>query len=418
MDLATLIVLGFTAAAIIFGMLFGFMRGRNRAFLRLVLVILCVVLSVVLKDTFVSAAMDFDIGGTTINEIINEELMSGEEKLPAQLQDLVYTLMEIIVGLVGFFLMFIVFRIVSWMIIFPIAKIFVRKGKKKGVLFGGFIGAIQGVVIALVICAPVSGIMTQVNKLSEMKVDGEQVLKLPEEIGIQGYVDSTACKVYNTAGGWFFDMISTAEDENGNKISIEDTCDIVNTVAGLADTVTDLTDSLDSMSVAATPQEQVTSIKNVGNSLIEIGNSINGLSGDAKNVVQNVMDSVKDMVAPEGEEIDDALASALDNLDINSLDLVSVGEAMNGIASYIEKTSDEFESTEPVTQEEINDIVNGFANNTFILDIIVSDSSDVPQIIEADDDMKAMFETAVESTSISDEYKESLRKLLGLSVAQ
>ena len=115
---------------------------------------------------------------------------------------------------------------------------------------------------------------------------------------------------------------------------------------------------------------------------------------------------------------DDALASALDNLDINSLDLVSVGEAMNGIASYIEKTSDEFESTEPVTQEEINDIVNGFANNTFILDIIVSDSSDVPQIIDADDDMKSMFETAVESTSISDEYKESLRKLLGLSVAQ
>lgn len=418
MDLATLIVLGFTAAAIIFGALFGLMRGRNRAILRLVLIVLSVILAVVLKDVLASAIMDFKIDGTSINEMISEELMKSGEKLPEQIQDLIFTLVEIVIGLVVFFLLFIVIRLISWMIIFPIAKIFVHKGEKKRALWGGLIGALQGVVIALVICAPASGIMTQLDKLSEMKVDGKEMIELPEEIGIQGYVDSTACKVYNTAGGWFFDMISTAEDENGNKISIEDTCDIVNTVAGLADTVTDLTDSLDSMSVAATPQEQVTSIKNVGNSLIEIGNSINGLSGDAKNVVQNVMDSVKDMVAPEGEEIDDALASALDNLDINSLDLVSVGEAMNGIASYIEKTSDEFENTEPVTQEEINDIVNGFANNTFILDIIVSDSSDVPQIIDADDDMKSMFETAVESTSISDEYKESLRKLLGLSVAQ
>ena len=130
------------------------------------------------------------------------------------------------------------------------------------------------------------------------------------------------------------------------------------------------------------------------------------------------MDSVKEMIAPEGEELPGEIASVIDNLNINDLDLVSVGEAMNGIASYIEKTSDEFESSEPVTQEEINDIVNGFANNTFIIDLLASDSSDVPQIIEAEDDMLAMFESAIENSSATDEYKDTLKKLFGLSVTQ
>lgn len=418
MNLASSIVLGITAAALILGALLGLARGRNRSILRLLLVLVSVILAVALRGTVVTAVMDYEIDGTTLHDTIANELMSGEAEIPEQIQDLVFTLVEIILGLVVFFVLFFVIKFLTWLIIFPIAKIFVRKGKHKGSLTGALVGAVQGLVVAFVICVPISGILVQVDKLSNMEIKGEKAFDLPEEAGIASYVNSTPCKLYNATGEWFFDMISTAKDTNGNKVSIKDTCDIVTTVAGIANTVTKLSDNIESMSVAATPDQQISSIKNIGDSLIEIGNSVDNLSSDAKNIVQGVMDSVKEMVASEGEELPDELASAIDSIDINNLDLVSVGEAMNGIATYIEKTNPEFENNEPVTQDDINNIVNGFANNAFIIDIFVADSEDIPQIIEADEGMKAMFESAINDSSASAEHKETLKQMFGLISAQ
>ena len=85
------------------------------------------------------------------------------------------------------------------------------------------------------------------------------------------------------------------------------------------------------MSVASTQEEQIASIKSVANTLIEIGGSVNGLSSDAKVVVQEVLDSVKEMITTDGEELPTELENAIDNIDINKLDLVAVGESMNGI---------------------------------------------------------------------------------------
>ena len=121
------------------------------------------------------------------------------------------------------------------------------------------------------------------------------------------------------------------------------------------------------------------------------------------------------MMTIEGEQLPSELESAIDSIDINNLDLVSVGEAMNGIASYIEKTNDEFDNSEPITQGEVNDIVNGFANNAFIIDVIASDASEIPQIISADESTASMFESAVNNSTASPEHKETLKKLFGLT---
>ena len=412
------IVLGITAVTLILGALLGFMRGRNRSILRLGLVLLSVILAVALRGAVVSAIMDLEIGGTSLHDSLTQAFMSGEAEIPAQIQDLIFTLIEIIIGLVTFFILFFIIKFLTWAIVFPIAKIFVHNGENKHALTGAIIGAVQGLIVAFVICVPVSGIFVQVDKLSNMEIAGERAFELPEEIGIESYVDSVPCKIYNTTGGWFFDMISTAKDANGNKVSIRDTCDIVSTVAGIANTITQLSDNLQSMSVASTPEEQITSIKNIGNSLIDIGNSVDGLSSDAKDIVQGVMDSVKEMITTDEEALPEDLESALDSLDINNLDLVSVGEAMNGMATYIEKTSGEFDNSEPITQEEVDDIVNGFANNTFIIDVFASDSSEVPQIIDADESTIAMFDSAVNNSTASPKHKETLRKLFGLTTAQ
>ena len=414
MNLASSIVLGLTAFTILFGALLGLIRGRNRAILRLIFVTVSVILAVALRSTVVSAIMNFEVDGTTLHDTLAQEFMSAEANIPVQIQDLIFTLIEVILGLIAFFVLFFVIKFITWLIVFPIAKIFVRKGEKKRKLVGALIGAAQGFLIAFVVCAPLSGILVQLNDLSKMEIQGKPAFEIPEEIGVEAYVDSTPCNFYNTTGGWFFDMISTAKDANGNKISIKDTCNIVTTVAGIANTVTKLSDNLESMSVASTPQQQVDSIKNIGDTLIEIGNSVDSLSADAKNVVQGVMDSVKEMITSEGEPLPPDIESAIDNLDINNIDLVSVGEAINGIATYIEKTNSEFDQTdEPITQDEINDIVNGFANNEFIIDLFAADSSEVPQIISADESTMAMFESAINNSSASAQHKETLKKMFG-----
>jgi len=88
---------------------------------------------------------------------------------------------------------------------------------------------------------------------------------------------------------------------------------------------------------------------------------------------------------------------------------------MNGIANYIEKTSDEFDNNEPVTQNDVDQIVNGIAGNDFVFSMI-ADGEDTPTIIEIEDEgHKAMFESAISNSSLSDENKEAMRIMFGLN---
>lgn len=415
MGYITLGVLIFTALALFFGMIFGAMRGSNRAILRLVLVILCVVASIAMRGMVTDIVMDIETGEGTVKELLMESFNEGDSALPESIQALIFSLIEILIGLVAFFVLFIVLRIVSWMIIFPICKIFVKRGARKRAGLGAIVGLLQGAVCAFVICAPVTGIITQVEKIAHVELEGEQLFEIPEEVGTEQYLDSTPGKIYTSIGGWFFNTLTTTTDANGNKISINDTCDIVVTVVGVADTVTSLSDSMDKMaSEEATPQDRIDAMKDIGNKLKNIDGSIDGLSTDAKTIVNEVLSSVKDMVADEGGEVPPEVEEAFNNLNVDNLKLDSAGAAMSGIATYIEKTHDEFENDEPVTQEEVNDIVNGFADNTFILDIL-AEEGDGGSLMEVAEEDKAKFETAFESSSLSEENKDALRNILGMN---
>jgi hypothetical protein len=161
-------------------------------------------------------------------------------------------------------------------------------------------------------------------------------------------------------------------------------------------------------SETATPQEKVDAMKSVGDKLIEAGNSLDGLSEESKEVVNELLDSVKDMVGEEGSgEMDEVL----ENLNLDNLDLVSAGGAINGIATYIEKTSDEFENDEPVNQEEVNAIIGGLADNFTVFGGMLEGGV---TFIEVDSEHAEMFETAIAGTELSAEDKDTLRTLFGL----
>ena len=231
MGYITLGVLGFTALCLFFGFFLGLMRGRNRSVLRLILVILSVVCAVMFKDAVVEILMNYEFEGQTLKTTLSALFTDSDVKIPDSIQTIIFTLVEIVIGVVVFFVLFFVLKFISWFILFPILKIFVRRGKKKRVLLGGLFGLIQGAVVAFVICAPLSGLIVQVNQVSEIELQGKKLFTIPEEIGVSEYVNSTPAKIYGSAGGWFYDLITSKTDEDGKSVSIGSACDVITTVA-------------------------------------------------------------------------------------------------------------------------------------------------------------------------------------------
>ena len=411
MNYITLGIVGLSILLLGTGALYGMSRGLKRSSVRLSLVLISIVLAVLLRKTFVNIFMDISIGGETLNEVLVSALNEGEA-LPPSMQNLVFALVEILIGLVAYFVIFAAINFLTLIIVFPILKIFIKKEEPKRKGFGAIIGLVQGAILAFAFCSPVTGLIIQVDKLSQVKMDGETFIEIPAEIGIDDYVKSFPCKVYDKTGGWFFDLLTTTKTDDGTKVSIEDTVDVVLTVTDIANTATELSDSIDLMTNATTPQEQILAMKNLGDSLIEIGNSIDNLSDDAREMVNGLIDSVKDMLSKEGET-DPALEEALANFDINSIDLSGAGSAMKGIATYIEKTNPEFANNTPVTQADVNLIVNGLAENNFVL-AMISGGEETPVLIDATEHSD-MFISAIEATSISAEDKDVLKAIFGLN---
>lgn len=446
MGYVSLAFLALTGVALLFGTLFGMLRGRNRSILRLILIVICAVTAILLRGVVVDVLMGINIDGETLEETLLAAFNNEEMSLPASMQHLIFAMIEIVVGLISYFVLFFALRIVTWIIIYPICKIFVKKGPKytverkkptrKGVTtktkrqkrkwWGALVGLIQGIVVAFFVLSPATCLIMQVDKISKIQMNGKPLFELPEEIGITEYTDSTLGKIYGAVGGWYFDIITSTTTEEGNKVSINDTIDIVVTVTDIADTVTGLTDSIEKMSnldfngnpTETDIHEAVVAMDDLGNALVEIGSKINDLSEDAKALINDVLEGVKDMI-PEDEADDEEMAEimdALDGLTIQDLDLAGVGNAIKGVAVILDKTEGT-RQTEAIAQTEVTQIINGLASNEFILNLIPDDEPllDVNDIGEGEEaDLVNMFTTAIENLPAG-ESKTKLQFLFGLN---
>ena len=163
----------------------------------------------------------------------------------------------------------------------------------------------------------------------------------------------------------------------------------------------------------ATPQDQVNSMKDIGSKLKDMGSSIDELDEDQKALVDTVISGVKDMIVGEGAQMTPEMEETFNNLSLENIDLASAGEAMVGIANYIEKTNPEFESSEQVTQEDVDGIINGIANNPIIISAITN-GEETAAIVTVDAENQAKFENAISSASVSEADKDNLRRLFGL----
>ena len=405
-------LMGLTILLLVFGFLFGLMRGLNRSILRLGLVIVSAVIAFLARDIIVDIVMDMDTGEGTVREMLLLSLATDSTGMPESIQAIVVALCEITIGLLGFYVLFIVLQFLTWLILFPILKIFVKKGEHKRALLGGAVGAVQGIVIAFLICSPLTGAISQVNRLASIEVDGAYIFEIPEEIGLNDFVKSPTYGLYNATGSWFFDSLTTTKTDDGTNISINDTIDITVAITGVADSVSKFQGAIEEMSKGGSMQEQIGALRNVGDALIEVDEKINGLSGNAKYLVNEVMGSMKDIVGSEG--MDPELEKFLNEFDIESIDMASLGRAINGVASYIEKTDPEFGSHATVTQQEVNDIIGGFADNALLFDLILNSEESI-EIVDIADQYEYLFEEAILSNNkLTERQKTKLLEAFGI----
>lgn len=413
-------IFAFTCLPIVVGGLLGLIRGRNRSILRLVLVVLCAIITVLAIKPIIGIIMGYEVEGLPLKEYLTSMLIQEGAALPQEITNLIFMIVEMILGVVLYFVLFLVLKFITWLILFPILKIFVRKGAKKGVLTGLLFGLLQGVVVAFLICAPVAGFVGQFAKLSNVdlsKIAGEgSSISLPtEELGIDDCLESPIYKVYSSTGNWLFEAISSTTDSKGNNVSLGNTIDVLVTVVEVAGGAQDLAPTIEQLTKeGATAQEKTNALESLGDNLISIGNSINELDDGGKAIINEVIGAVGGLL---GEEVPEEIAGFIESFDVDNIKLASAGEAVKGIASYIEKTTEGFEEFgQEVTQTEVSSIINGLADNSFILDLFAGENADsTPAIVEISDSHAEMFEQAISgNTTLDDNQKEIMRKLLGI----
>jgi serine/threonine protein kinase len=176
----------------------------------------------------------------------------------------------------------------------------VKKGNKRRRLLGMIVGAIQGVVFAFVTCVPVCGLANEINKLSEVEVNGSSII--PVEFNLSELEESQTYKLYNSTGDWFYKLLTSKKTEDGTDVSVSDTIDIVIVTTDVVKETTNLATNLEKVSNAdSTPQDKVDSLKGVGDSLINIGNKIDSLTDSGKELLKDVISGVVSSFVGSGE---------------------------------------------------------------------------------------------------------------------
>lgn len=183
MNYIELAIWGITGSALILGIILGAVRGANRSVLRLVLVLICVVAAYFARESLTNLVLEIKVGENTVQDtLIN---MLGPDF--AELGGTVIILVSVLASVLIFILTFYLLKFLTWLIVFPLCKLFVKKGKNKHPVLGGLIGLVQGAVVALCICIPLSGLVAQTHKLMASVGEAQDAFANVESDGNYAY---------------------------------------------------------------------------------------------------------------------------------------------------------------------------------------------------------------------------------------
>ncbi len=409
MGTISIIVIALTAVALVFGTLYGLKRGRNRSILRLILILGCVAGAIFLREPVIEFLMELDV--------VQELLQSLAGELPEAFQLYMLVLIGIVLNLLVYFILFFILRIVSWLILFPILKIFVKTevDKRKGA--GALIGLIQGIVIAFAVLVPLNGLAVQLDRISQVKMEmpaegegsgGEQAgaeqgnsegfsLEIPEELGLSEYAESGLSNIFGTIGDWYFDMITTVKISEEANINFEGVCDVTISMAGIMSSMTEINDGIEMMkdNGTATDVEKAQKLSEVGSSLSQTGKTIDQMGKGSKLLLNYVIDSF----GQQGEGGEEGEGEG-NSISLEELDLSLLGKAFTSLGNYYENGE--------VTLNEAQNIVNGLVDNWSIIESMLGSET----LIDMQEESEEFFITAL--AQVEQSQKTKIMQIFGI----
>lgn len=438
MNLETYVLIA-TISSLVIGLVLGLIRGSRRAVLRLFLVLLCVVGAYFLKDMATNALLSADIQGQNIEQMILS-------MLPEQFQnmsDVIMPVITVLLSVLTFLLCFGGLLFISWLILFPILKIFVKKGKKKHALVGGIVGLIQGAAVAFVMCVVLNGLFINVgNVMAAMNDDqqeeppvaasiyasedidlsdggsnsdnngdfdtdgddGQQSAKQLKELmdSITGYKDSAISKLYSKIGGKAFDLVASVNiaDEEGNveKVTLKGQIDAISSLLKLANNA----DKLQNINFGT---DGIVGCADSIKEVFDLLNDINkDLSEESQKTLNKVVANVAANLLPPDIPIDVTV------IDFTKVDFAQEGEIITDLASYAEK--------ETITEQDAEHIVQKVIESDLIIPLLTSKSED-PIDLKLGDEQKQAALSIIEKYESGDSYSqekiEKVKNFLGLN---
>lgn len=457
MNYLILIIVALTFVPIVFGILLGLLRGSRRALLRLILVILSAALALALCGTVANTTVTVDVSGFTGGEepmTVADYLQQMIGDALASLGNFMMPIIQSIVKLLLFLVLFGLFLFISWILVYPICKLFVKPRrvqdangnvrKKRHRLLGAVFGLVQGVVVALCVCIVVNGFFVQGNVLFQAmdglaeateNVPGDEgepseiAMLIEEEGGSEGeaenggegvdqgngegeamanmenvkamfeeYNQSALGKMYSAIGSKPFALLSRVKTENGT-ITLPGQ---VEALGGLADIAKELTNLLGLNFENFYADDNIAKLTATLNRVDEIKN---GLSEEAKTSINGLMSS-----------LGDSLGINVDLLNrFTEIDFAKEAQAFAKLGAYKDKDFSKM-SEEEIT-EAAKDIVSSLAESELMLDVLAQQgAADLGSGLDAEqrDKIDEALDAMVADGSISQEKMDRLRDLFNL----
>lgn len=421
-----------TGIALVFSIIMGLARGSRRATLRLVLILLCAVVTFLLKDyvtnVLINTSLTMDGTQMTVQEYVLSMLPEEMQKLG---ESVVIPLVRIIVGVVVFVVLFWALKLVSWIILYPICKLFVKKGAKKHSGLGGLIGIVQGVAIALCFCVPLSGLVVQVNRVipmmdqlgsaETMSVEssegegssgGEVIPENVKKILVE-YEETTVGVFYGKTCAPLFDFICgvkiEAEDGTNRNVTLSGQIDALQAMVDIVNEFSETTEILGSIDFS-----DLGSFSDLKDTFTKLDEITDDLPDEAKSTINEVISAAIDMV-PVPDDAEDSVKdmitevkNVLKETDFTEIRFSEELEIIETLTSTIDKG-------DSVTAEDISATINAVSKSELLLPVL--DGIDASLTLEeaTKGKLEEVFDELPADTD--QETVDMLKKLLGLTVS-
>ena len=386
MDVISISMLAVTGFFVLFGFCFGVKRGLNRSLLRLITIVLAVIFAYAARNMITERIMDYQIEGQTVEQLV----MSYIPQEMSSISPYIFLVLKIIVGLIVFVMAFFVLKIASWFL-YVILTIFVRPGKHKMGLFGGIVGVVQGVLISLVVCIPLSGLCLETGKLASIEIDGTKVVDFGENANyLSEYENSSIGQAYQRYGSSIFVSLTSVKNDNGNTVTLSGQ---VNAIVALSSLTNE--------------------VKMISNIDFSEGLTAQNIS-ELKELCANI-DNIKDNIGEEEiETINAIITTAAESfdlpIDVSDLDMSEVD--ISNEALIVESI---YDYTQTGEVDNVSEVVASLADSKLVLPAL--DAADLK--VTLDDDKKAEVEAAINSLEGKDEATiNSLKKLFGFAITE